>query len=224
MAADAEGNPLRPEHFKRYDESPDPEFYAQPRLVTHIDDAAIAAAGAFYARVLPAGGKVLDLMTSWVSHLPDASRYTGVAGLGMNAEELAANPQLTEWVVHDLNANPVLPWADGEFAGAIVTVSVQYLTRPGEVFREVGRVLREGAPFVVTYSNRCFPTKAVADWQMLDDQGHAELIGLYFRMSGAFGPVTAYNLSPNPGRSDPLYAVVAHAAKAPAGNEEAAEG
>ena len=114
MAADAEGNPLRPEHFKRYDESPDPEFYAQPRLVTHIDDAAIAAAGAFYARVLPAGGKVLDLMTSWVSHLPDASRYTGVAGLGMNAEELMANPQLTEWVVHDLNANPVLPWADGE--------------------------------------------------------------------------------------------------------------
>ena len=95
MAGEGEGNPLRPEHFKRYDESPDPEFYAQPRLVTHIDDAAIAAAGAFYARVLPAGGKVLDLMTSWVSHLPDASRYAGVAGLGMNAEELAANPQLT---------------------------------------------------------------------------------------------------------------------------------
>ena len=224
MAGEGEGNPLRPEHFKRYDESPDPEFYAQPRLVTHIDDAAIAAAGAFYARVLPAGGKVLDLMTSWVSHLPDASRYAGVAGLGMNAEELAANPQLTEWVVHDLNANPVLPWADGEFAGAIVTVSVQYLTRPGEVFREVGRVLREGAPFVVTYSNRCFPTKAVAAWQMLDDHGHAELIGLYFRMAGVFGPVTAYNLSPNPGRSDPLYAVVAHAAKAKTGNEEAAEG
>ncbi len=217
-------SPLRPEHFWRYDSAPDAEFYVEPRLVTHIDDAAIAAAGAFYGRVLPVGGRILDLMTSWVSHLPDASVYAGVAGLGMNAEELAANPQLDEWVVHDLNADPVLPWPDDTFAAAIVTVSVQYLTRPAEVFAEVGRVLQPGGPFVVTYSNRCFPTKAVAAWQMLDDRGHADLVGLYFGLSGAFGQVRAYDLSPNPGKSDPLFAVVAHAEKASGGHTRTAEG
>ncbi|MCC6388008.1 MAG: methyltransferase domain-containing protein [Dehalococcoidia bacterium] len=226
MTAGAEQgeSPLRPEHFWRHDNAPDAEFYVEPRLVTHIDDAAIAAAGAFYGRVLPAGGRILDLMTSWVSHLPDASVYAGVTGLGMNAEELAANPQLDEWVVHDLNANPVLPWPDNAFAAAIVTVSVQYLTRPAEVFAEVGRVLQPGGPFVVTYSNRCFPTKAVAAWQMLDDRGHADLIGMYFALSGAFGPVRAYDLSPNPGRSDPLFAVVAHAEKGPGEKDKTAEG
>lgn len=105
-----------------------------------------------------------------------------------------------------------------------MTVSVQYLTRPAEVFAEVGRVLQPGGPFVVTYSNRCFPTKAVAAWQMLDDRGHADLIGMYFALSGAFGPVRAYDLSPNPGRSDPLFAVVAHAEKGPGEKDKTAEG
>ena len=207
----SDDSPLRPEHFRRHDESDDREFYVQARLVTHIDDAAIAAATRFYRAQLPAGGAVLDLMTSWVSHLPADVSYSAVAGLGMNQEELDANHALTERMVHDLNRQPVLPWDDGTFDGAIVTVSVQYLTRPAEVFAEVGRVLKPGAPFVVTYSNRCFPTKAIAAWQMLDDKGHAELLGLYFRQSGRFGPAQAFDLSPSPGASDPLYAVVAHA-------------
>jgi SAM-dependent methyltransferase len=127
----------------------------------------------------------------------------------MNAAELDANPRLTERVVQDLNARPELPWEEGSFEAAIVTVSVQYLVRPAEVFAEVGRVLAPGAPFAVVYSNRCFPTKAVAVWQMLGSREHADLIGLYFRLSGMFGQPQAFDLSPNPGRSDPLYAVVA---------------
>lgn len=202
-------NLLRPEHFRRYDETPDELFYREPRMVTHIDDAAIAAATAFYRELLPAGGSILDLMTSWVSHLPTDVKYGTVAGLGMNAEELEANSRLTERIVQDLNNDPTLPWTDGTFDGAIVTVSVQYLTRPAEVFAEVGRVLRPGAPFALLYSNRCFPTKAVAVWQMLNDREHADLLGLYFRQSGRFGPSQAYDLSPNPGKSDPLFAVVA---------------
>ena len=100
-------------------------------------------------------------MSSWVSHYPDDLESERVAGLGMNAEELAENPQLTEWVVHDLNADPVLPYGDGEFDVVTIAVSVQYLTRPLEVFREIGRVLRPGGGCIVSFSNRCFPTKAV---------------------------------------------------------------
>lgn len=204
-------SPLRPEHFRRADESDDDLFYTTPRLVTHIDDAAIAAVSAFYGNVLPADAPILDLMSSWVAHLPAETAYPAVTGLGMNADELAANPRLTASVVHDLNREPKLPFADAAFGGAIMTVSVQYLTSPAEVFAEVGRVLRPGAPFVVTYSNRCFPTKAVAIWQALGDREHADLVALYFRLSGAFEPAVAYDLSPQRGLSDPVYAVVGRA-------------
>jgi SAM-dependent methyltransferase len=215
VSEDREQSPLRPEHFRRYDESDDAEFYAFPRLVTHIDDDAIAAATAFYRQLIPPGGRVLDLMSSWVSHLPGDVDYAHVAGLGMNAHELDANPRLDERVVHDLNADPALPWPAAHFNAALITVSVQYLVRPAEVFAEVGRVLAPGAPLAVIFSNRCFPTKAVAAWQMLDDRGHAELVGLYFRLSGAFGQPRAHDLSPNPGRTDPLFAVVAEALAEP---------
>jgi SAM-dependent methyltransferase len=202
-------SPLRPEHFRRYDETPDTEFYRFPRLVTHIDDAAIAAATELYRRIIPPGGRVLDLMSSWISHLPEDVQYEFVAGLGMNAEELAANPRLQERIVQDLNADPTLPWGDGTFDTAVITVSVQYLVRPIDVFTEIGRVLRPGGTLAVTFSNRCFPTKAVAAWQMLDDRGHAELVGLYCRLSGAFREPRALDLSPARGASDPLFAVIA---------------
>jgi SAM-dependent methyltransferase len=160
------------------------------------------------SKALPAGGLILDLMTSWVSHLP-AGRYAGVAGLGMNEDELVENPLLTERLLHDLNLEPQLPWDDATFDAAIVTVSVQYLIHPVEVFAEVGRVLKPGAQFHVIYSNRMFPTKAVAIWQSLNNREHADLIGLYFRLSGRFEPARAFDISPKPGRSDPLYAVSA---------------
>ena len=204
--------------FRRHDESPDPAFYVAPRFVTHIDDAAIAAVTALYREQLPAGGAVLDLMSSWVSHLPDDVPYGRVAGVGMNAEELAANPRLTEWRVQDLNADPTLPYAAGVFDGAACCVSVQYLTRPEAVFREVARVLRPGAPFVVTYSNRCFPTKAVAAWQTLDDAGHARLVSAYFAAAGGFGPVEVH--AHRPRRGDPLWGVVAR--RATEGREDGA--
>src|SRR5690606_24235293 len=145
----------RPEHFQRYDDTSDADFYAVPRMVTHIDDAAIAAVTRFYGDLLPVGGRMLDLMSSWVSHLPSEHTYASVTGLGMNEDELRANGQLTRWVVHDLHQEPKIPFEDAEFDGAVVTVSVQYLTSPVEVFAEVGRVLVPGAPFAVTFSNRC---------------------------------------------------------------------
>jgi SAM-dependent methyltransferase len=207
--------PLPAAAFRRPDESPDRAFYAAPRFVTHIDDGAIAAVTALYREFLPAGGAVLDLMSSWVSHLPDDVAYARVAGLGMNAAELAANPRLTDWCVQDLNAEPRLPYADATFDGAGCCVSVQYLTQPAAVFREVARVLRPGAPFVVTFSNRCFPSKAIAAWRSLDDAAHLQLVATYLALAGGFGPAEGRAHRPRGG--DPLWGVVAHRA-APVGD------
>ena len=145
---------------------------------------AITAVTALYRAVLPAGGTILDLMSSWVSHLPAEVAYAGVTGHGMNAAELAANPRLTARFVRDLNAEPVLPLENATFDGACLCVSVQYLQRPVTVFVEVRRVLRAGAPFVVTFSNRCFPTKAVAIWQALEGAEQQSLVALYMQRAG----------------------------------------
>ena len=156
-----------PDYFRRVDESPDAEFYAEPRMVAHIDPATIEALTAEYRERLRPGDDVLDLMSSWISHLPEGIELGRVAGLGMNAEELAANPRLTGAVVQDLNENPELPYDDASFDAVLNAVSVQYLTRPLEVYAEVARVLRPGGLSVVAMSHRCFPTKAIAAFRAL---------------------------------------------------------
>lgn len=198
--------------FRRLDEAADAEFYAAPRFVTHIDDGAIAAVTGLYREYFLPGGAVLDLMSSWVSHLPPAVSYRRVVGLGMNAEELGANPRLDAWVVHDLNADPRLPFAAGEFDAAGCCVSIDYLVRPVEVLRDLARVLRPGAPLVITFSNRRFPTKVIALWESLDDAGHAELVEHYVREAGGWADLVALDRSPAAG--DPLYAVVGRRAAA----------
>lgn len=199
---------LEPNYFRRADEAGDEYFYEQPRLVTHIDAGAIGAVTQLYRELLPAGGAILDLMSSWVSHLPPEIAYSRVVGLGMNQPELDANPRLTERIVQNLNRVPELPFESESFDGAGICVSVQYLTQPVAVFREIGRVLRPGAPLVVTFSNRCFPTKAVAVWQALDDEGHARLVERYYQDAGNWAAIEVFDRSPGRWRGDPLYAVV----------------
>src|SRR4029453_17659884 len=167
---------LHPDLFRRLDESPDADFYAIPRLVTHIDDATIAALTALYRERIPAGARALALMSSWGSHLPADVAYACVAGLGMNAEELARNPRLTERVVRDLNVTPALPWDGGVFDAVVNAVSIQDLTRPVEVFAEVRRVLRPGGLHVVATSHRMFPTKAIAAWHALEPADRLRLV------------------------------------------------
>ena len=153
--------------FDRADEADDASFYAQPRYVAHIDAGAIEAVTAIYRGVLPAGGALLDLMGSWISHLPPDADYGEVIGHGMNAAELAANPRYDRWFVQNLNRSAALPLADTSLDGATCCVSVQYLVDPVSVFGDVARCLRPGAPFVVSYSNRCFSSKATAWWLAL---------------------------------------------------------
>ena len=201
---------LPPGAFERVDDGDDLDFYAQPRLVTHIDDGAIGALTDFYRQLLPPGGDLLDLMSSWVSHLPADIAFGRVVGHGMNAAELAANPRLTERFVQDLNRQPVLPLADAGLDAAMICMGVQYLQQPLAVLRELARVLRPGAPLAVSFSNRCFPTKAVAVWRALDGVGHARLVEYYLGRAG-FETIEIHGL--NEGRrGDPLTVVVGRTA------------
>jgi SAM-dependent methyltransferase len=202
--------PLQPEYFTRLDESPDTEFYNFPRKVVHIDDPAIAAVKALFREVLPAHGVVLDLLSSWRSHWPEGFHKQRLVGLGLNAEEMADNPDLDDYVVHDVNANPQLPFATATFDAVVLTVSIQYLTKPLEVFREINRILKAGGLYVVIFSNRMFPTKAVAIWRALSDEQHLELVETYFRQAGNFIEIQAQNRTPLAlTYTDPVYVVMA---------------
>lgn len=193
--------------FDRADGGPDTTFYEPLRLVTHIDHAAIAEVGRLYTE-LGLSGNVLDLMSSWVSHFERPPAQLTV--LGMNATELARNPAATSVVVHDLNVDPRLPFPNATFDAVTCCVSVDYLVRPVEVFGDVARVLRPGGLFVCTFSNRCFPTKAIRGWLANDDRGRLAIVATYFELSGGYDqPHLAHR---NPGASgDPLYAAWAAA-------------
>jgi SAM-dependent methyltransferase len=194
--------------FTRLDDEDDEVFYEPPRLVCHIDEGAIAALTGFYRDVLPRGGVLLDLMSSWVSHLPPEIEYAEVIGHGMNTAELAANQRLSRWFVQNLNRETSLPLGDASLDAAMICVSIQYLQRPLAVLREIARALRPGAPLVVSFSNRCFWTKAVAIWRALDDEGHAHLVDRYLRGAG-FARLETHRLAEwVEDFSDPMIAVV----------------
>jgi SAM-dependent methyltransferase len=201
-APDDQGFP--PEFFARADEHDDGAFYAPTRLVTHIDDAAIAAVGDLYEE-LHVRGDVLDLMSSWVSHFHNPPEHLRV--LGMNEAELRANPAAAERIVHDLNADPQIPLPSESVDDAVCCVSIDYLTRPLEVFREVARVLRPGGRFVCTFSNRVFATKAIRGWLYATDEERCRIVSEYFRRSRGFGAsIPALRTPPGHG-GDPLFAV-----------------
>jgi SAM-dependent methyltransferase len=203
--------------FARADESADTLFYAKPRLVRHIDDTAVDMVRQFYGRFLTQDMRVLDLMSSWESHLPDGS-FKQVSGIGLNAYELEKNKALSDFKVHDLNADPVLPYAHNLFDAVICTVSVEYLTNPWAVFAEAARVLRPGGYLIVTFSNRWFPPKAIALWSELHEFERMGLVLEYFHRTGLFTDLQTYSIRglkrPRHDKyfgeipfSDPVYAV-----------------
>lgn len=189
--------PYTEAELRRMDESPDFNFYSAPRFVTHIDDAAIRSLTAYYADVLSEGDDVLDICSSWISHLPESIKFSRVAGLGMNARELEANKALSEFVAADLNTRPELPFDDASFDAVLCVVSVDYLCQPEAVFAEMHRVLRPGGQAIMSFSNRCFPSKAVSMWLNTDDTGRMRIVGSYFALSppGGWADITALDIS-----------------------------
>jgi len=203
-------HPFTPDLFTRADETDDRLFYSIARKVVHLDAPGLAALGDFFADALPRDAEILDLMASWRSHLPARLARRRVVGLGMNEEEMADNPDLDEWIVHDLNKTPELPFGDTAFDAALLTVSVQYLTQPILVFRSMARCLRPGSPLVVTMSDRCFPTKAVKIWHQCRDMRERMELGMaYFSFAGGFTDVQGVDVRPSaaPGE-DPVRVVM----------------
>ena len=192
--------------FDRQDESSDALFYQVARLVVHIDEATIHALSGFYRETLTEGADVLDLMSSWVSHLPEQPSLGRVVGLGMNGQELTANPALSDWVVHDLNEEPRLPFEDESFDFVLNAVSVQYLKRPFEVFRDIARVLRPGGISIVAMSHRCFPTKAIRFFHGSSGAERCELVRQYHVRDEAFSQSRVLDRSPR--GADPLWIVM----------------
>lgn len=187
---------LMPEFFRRLDERPDALFYRVPRQEDHLDpDAASWIQGA-NDEVLPAGSHVLDLMAGRRTLLSEGRR---VVGLGLNHDEMHANQALEDAVVHDLNLNPTLPFKDATFDGVICTAAVQYITQPRPTFREVARILKVGAPFIVAFSNRMYTEKAVLAWRSSDDDAHERLVTTYFAASGAFPAPDVQRFDPGHG-------------------------
>ena len=188
------------------DAAVDPLF-AYDAPFAQIDGAAIAAVTDLYREMLPSGGAILDVMSGWVPHLPPEAPYRRVVGIGIERRALAENPFLDDWRVQDLNANPMLPFAAAEFDGATICAAVQYLARPTEVMRDIARVLRPGAPLIVTFSNRCLATKAIACWCLHDETGQLCLVAQHFAEAGNWADVRCLDRTP-PSGGQPLYAVI----------------
>lgn len=220
----------------KFDRAPDAFFYQTPRLVRHADSGFHERLTELYREHLPVeDGSVLDMMSSWVSHYPAEMKFKRVSATGMNREELAANPILTDYIVHDLNADPTLPFDDGAFDAVTCALSVQYLQYPERVFSEIARVLRPRGVAIFSFSNRMFFTKAIDAWRNRSGRGRLNLVKGYFINTGAFDPkpqtiIEANLLTPFapqlatlglPYGGDPFFAVVAHKYHAPTPQERA---
>ncbi|MGB1251566.1 MAG: class I SAM-dependent methyltransferase [Candidatus Promineifilaceae bacterium] len=200
-----------PEYFEKQDNSADENFYVVPRLTVHIDEPAIQALTTLYDNLLTDGMTVLDLMSSWRSHLPEGKQFASVVGHGMNSAELRENSQLNEYFLHNLNNDQMLPLNANQFDAVLCAVSVQYLQQPLEVFAEVYRVLKPGGVFIVSFSNRCFPNKAITAWIHSGDQDHISLVHSYFQLSAPWNDAHARLKSAEiPPNSDPLYMLWAY--------------
>lgn len=208
---------LRPEDRHKLDPNNDREFYAYPRFVTHVDQAFIAQLTNLYRDRLKPQSRILDLMSSWVSHLPEEMEFAWVEGHGMNGEELAQNPRLNHYFIQNLNQSPQFPFADRDFDAVLIAVSIQYLEYPEAILSEIHRVLKPGGIVIISFSNRMFYQKAIAIWREGTDLSHVQLVKAYFQGLPGFGaPEVIAKTSTLPSflqrlgiiGADPFYAVI----------------
>lgn len=210
---------LKPEQRNKLDPTNDTDFYSYPRFVTHVDEGFIEQLTNLYQEKLKPNTRILDLMSSWVSHLPEEMEFAHVEGHGMNEEELAKNSQLNHYFVQNLNDNPRLPLADENFDAVLIAVSVQYLQYPEAIFSEIYRILKPQGIVIVSFSNRMFYQKAIAAWRDGTDLSRVELVKHYFRSTSGFSDPEVIARSSNMpsflqmlgiANADPFYAIVAH--------------
>ncbi len=208
---------LSPHQREKLDPGNDQDFYALPRFVTHVDEGFIDQLTNLYRERLQPKTRILDLMSSWVSHLPNDMEFDHVEGHGMNQEELAKNPRLDHYFLQNLNYNPKLPLKDNDFDAVLIAVSVQYLQYPEAIFSEIHRILKPEGIVIVSFSNRMFYQKAISAWRDGTDAMRIQLLKNYFKSVAGFSkPEVMMNVSPLPSflqmlgmiGSDPFYAVI----------------
>jgi len=209
---------LRPHQRTKLDDSDDTLFYSMPRLVTHVDEGFIDRLTQLYRDRLQPNTRIFDMMSSWVSHLPEEMEFAHIEGHGMNEEELARNPRLDHYFVQNLNQNPKLPLPDEDFDAVLNCVSVQYLQYPDAIFSEIQRILKPGGIAIISFSNRMFYQKAIAAWRDSTESSRVELVKSYFQAIPGFStPEVVAHQSSVPsllqmlgvGSGDPFYAVIA---------------
>ena len=201
-------SPYPQDSFGKDDETDDELFYVEPRLVVHVDDNAINSIQSYYSKVFPENAIVLDLMSSWKSHFPTNKQFKKTVGLGLNAIEMENNPSLDEFFVQNINVDPTLPFEANYFDAVVIVVSIQYVSKPIELFQEIARILKPDSFCHVIYSNRMFPTKAVWLWKALSDDMRAQLIASYFHSTNNFGKPEFKNITEVTGSSiDPVFVV-----------------
>jgi Methyltransferase domain len=208
--------PFKPEDFSRTDPNNDGIFYSFPKFVYHIDEPAVAALTQYYRKNIPPNSAILDICSSWVSHYPLEFPETmkTICATGINPLELQFNDQLTGgYVARDLNQDPTLPYDDNTFDVVTCVVSIDYLIKPIEILKECNRVLKPGGKIIISQSNRCFPTKAIAMWLQMNDRQHLELINGFLQYAGGYEyPASAYDITatlPDNGYRDPMFIVEA---------------
>ena len=211
---------LRPNQRTKLDDSDDKQFYSYPRFVTHVDEGFIQQLTDLYRDRLKPNTRIFDMMSSWVSHLPDEMEFAHVEGHGLNAEELARNPRLNHYFVQDLNENLQLPLKDQDFDAVLNTVSVQYVQYPEAVFAEIHRILKPGGVAIISFSNRMFHQKAIQAWRDGSEGSRVESVKQYFESVPGFSSpeviVHKSTAAPNflqwlgAGGGDPFYAVIAY--------------
>ncbi len=208
---------LEPTHRAKLDNTDDRDFYSMPRFVTHVDQGFIDQLTQLYSDRLLPNTRILDLMSSWVSHLPEME-FAHVEGHGMNQEELARNARLNHYFVQNLNDNPQLPLLDQDFDAVLNCVSVQYLQYPDAIFSEIHRILKPGGIAIISFSNRMFFQKAIAAWRDGSQASRVELVKSYFKSVPGFSiPEVIVHQSTVPsflqmlgvGGGDPFYGVIA---------------
>ena len=210
---------LRPEQREKLDPTNDHDFYAFPRFVTHVDEGFLDQLTNLYRERLQPQTRILDLMSSWVSHLPDDVEFDHVEGHGLNGEELKKNPRLDHYFVQNLNDNPKLPLDDTSFDAVLIAVSIQYLQYPEAIFSEIARILNPGGIVIVSFSNRMFYQKAIAAWRDGTDLSRIQLVKRYFQSVSSFTqPEIIRNASSMPSflqvlgimGADPFYSVISY--------------
>ena len=211
--------PLGPDQRTKLDDSDDKLFYSYPRFVTHVDEGFIQQLKDLYRDRLKPNTRIFDMMSSWVSHLPEEMKFAHVEGHGLNAEELARNPRLDHYFVQDINENRKLRLKDQDFDAVLNAVSVQYLQYPEAVFTEMYRILKPGGVAIISFSNRMFYQKAIQEWRDGSEASRVELVKSYFESVPGFSPpevIARQSSAPNflqwlgAGGGDPFYAVIAY--------------